>query len=272
MEPFSGAPLIFQIATLKVTTEVTTLTAFLQAKFGRGGSIVLSDFRLSPGVTLQSKPTLQGRRQVAEDLSTLEMAMRVFYSGSFLDCFQQTRVALIGAADPLKLVPDDLLQHAMESCLERWGSSVRTERQSRSFPELTMHTPSGCAILLSAMMDATVQSLCGDKVLLQDLHFRTYIKPALALTPRKGTATPSAAGAKKAVAAPSASVICSYHVLAHFGVKNENGKLVVCTRGVACPKEHCNVSALAKADISAAIKWLPENLRDAALKKMRAKA
>ena len=51
MEPFSGAPLIFQIATLKVTTEVTTLTAFLQAKFGRGGSIVLSDFRL-----LQSRP------------------------------------------------------------------------------------------------------------------------------------------------------------------------------------------------------------------------
>ena len=118
-----------------MTTEVTTLTAFLQAKFGRGGSIVLSDFRLSPGVTLQSKPTLQGHRQVVEDLSTLEMAMRVFYSGSFLDCFQQTRVALIGVADPLKLVPDDLLQHAMESYLERWGSSVRTERQSRSFPE-----------------------------------------------------------------------------------------------------------------------------------------
>ena len=198
--------------------------------------------------------------------------MRVFYSGSFMDCFQETRVALTGAADPLKLVPDDLLQHAMESCLERWGSSVRTERQSRSFPELTMHTPSGCVILLSTMMNSTVQSLCGDKVLLQDLHFRIYIKLALALSPRKGTATPSAAGAKKTVAAPSASVICSYHVLAHFGIKNENGKLVVCTRGAACPKEHCNVSALAKADISTALKWLPENLRDAALKKMRAKA
>ena len=54
MGPFSGAPFIFQIATLKVTTEVTTITAFIQAKFGHGGSIVLSDFRLSPGVTLQS--------------------------------------------------------------------------------------------------------------------------------------------------------------------------------------------------------------------------
>ena len=270
--PFSGAPLIFQIATLKVTTEVATLTAFLQAKFGRGGSILLSDFRISPAVALQSKPTLQGRRQVAEDLSTLEMAMRVFYSDSFLDCFQQTRMALIGAADPLKLVPDDLLQHSVESCLERWGSSVRTERQSRSFPQLTMQTPSGCSILLSAMMDATVQSLCGDKVLLQDLHFRTYIKPALALTPRKCTTTPSAAGAKKEVTTPNASVICSYHVLAHFGVKNENGKLVVCTRGASCPKEHCNISTVAKADISAALKWLPANLREAALKKMRAKA
>ena len=109
MGPISGAPLIFQIATLKVTTEVTTLPAFLQAKFGRGGRIVLGDFRLSPGVTLQSKFILQGHRQVAVDLSTLEMAMRVFYSGSFLDCFQQTRVALIGAADPLELVLDDLL-------------------------------------------------------------------------------------------------------------------------------------------------------------------
>ena len=112
MGPFSGAPLIFQIATLKVTTEVATLTVFLQVKFGSGGNIMLSDFRISSAVTLQSKPTLRGRRQVAEDLSTLEMAMRVFYSESFLDCFQQTRMALIGATDPLKLVPDDLLQHS----------------------------------------------------------------------------------------------------------------------------------------------------------------
>ena len=135
-----------------------------------------------------------------------------------------------------------------------------------------MQTPSGCAILLSAMMDATVQSLCGDKVLLQDLHFRTYIKPALALTPRKCTTTPSAAGAKKKeVASPNAGIICSYHVLQHFGVKNENGKLVVCTRGTSCPKEHCNMSNVAKADISAALIWLPENLREAVLKKMRAK-
>lgn len=174
---------------LKVTTEVATLTFFLQAKFGRGGNILLSDFRLSPALALQNKSTLQGRRQVAEDLSTLEMAMRVFYFGDFLDCFQQTRVALSGALDPLKLVPDDLLQHSIEGCLERWGTSVRTERQSRSFPLLTMQTPAGCAGLLKAMMDATVQSLCGDKVLLQDLHFRTYIRPALALTPHKG-ATP----------------------------------------------------------------------------------
>ena len=273
MGPFSAAPLIFQIATLKVTTEVATLTAFLQAKFGGSGNIMLSDFRISPAISLQSKPTLQGRRQVAEDLSTLEMAMRVFYSGSFLDCFQQTRVALIGAKDPLKLVPDDLLQHSMEGCLERWGASVRTERRSRSFPQLTMQTPSGCAILLSAMMDATVQSLCGDKVLLQDLHFRTYVKPALALTPRKATsALALTAAVKKDVAGPKASTICSYHVLAHFGVKNEHGKLVVCTRGASCPKEHCAISTVAKADISAALKWLPENLREAALKKMRAKA
>ena len=264
MGPFSGAPLIFQITTLKVTTEVATLTAFLQAKFGSGGNIMLSDFRISSAVTLQSKPTLRGRRQVAEDLSTLEMAMRVFYSESFLDCFQQTCMALIGATDPLKLVPDDLLQHSMEGCLERWDASVQTERRSRSFPQLAMQTLSSCAILLSAMMDATAQSLCGDKVPLQDLHFRTYVKPALALTPRKATSTPSTAAVKKEVAGPKASAICSYHVLANFGVKNENGKLVVCTRGASCPKEHCDISTVAKADVSAALKWLPENLREAA--------
>ena len=271
MGPFSNAPLIFQITALKVATDVATLTSFLQAKFGRGGNILLSDFRLSPAVALQSKPTLQGRRQVAEDLSILEMAMRVFYSEDFLDCFQQTRAALSGAADPLKLVPDDLLQHSMEGCLERWGTSVRTERQSRSFPLLTMNTPTGCANLLKAMMDATVQSLSGEKVLLQDLHYRTYIRPALALTPHKCTTTTNLAGAKKVTASDGASTICSYNLLAQLKVKTEGGKLVVCTRGVACPKEHSNIAALSKADVSAALKWLPETLRMAALTKIRGK-
>ena len=159
----------------------------------------------------------------------------------------------------------------MEGCLERWGASVRTEQLSRSFLQLTMQTPSGCAVLPSAMIDATVQNLCGDKVLLQDLHFRTYVKPAFALTPRKATGASSTAAVKKEVAGLKASAICSYHVLAYFGVKNENGKLVVCTRGASCPKEHCDTSTVAKADVSAALKWLPEILREAALKKMRAK-
>ena len=270
--PFSSAPLIFQITALKVTTDVATLTSFLQAKFGRGGNILLSDFRLSPAAALQSKPTLQGRRQVAEDLSILEMAMRVFYSEDFLDCFQQTRVALSGASDPLKLVPDDLLQHSIEGCLERWGTSVRTERQSRSFPMLAMQTPTGCANLLKAMMDATVQSLCGDKVLLQDLHFRTYIRPALALTPHKCAGKTTPAGGKKVAASDGASTICSYDLLAQLKVKSEGGKLVVCTRGTACPKEHTDMSTLSKADVSAALKWLPESLRMAALTKIRGKA
>ena len=213
MGPFSSAPLIFQIATLKVATETATLTSFLQAKFGRGGNILLSNFRLSPAVAPQSKHTLQGRRQVAEDLSILEIAMRVFYSVDFLDCFQQTQVALSGALDPLKLVSDDLLQHSMEGCLERWGTAIRTERQSRSFPLLTMQTPAGCANLLKAMMDATVQSLCGEKVLLQDLHFRTYIRPALALTPHKGATTATSTGGEKG-ASEGASTICSYDLLA----------------------------------------------------------
>lgn len=266
MGPFSGAPLIFQIASLKVTTDVGALTAFLQAKFGRGGSIMLSDFSVTPALVMQGKPTLLGRRQMAECLLTLEMAMRVYYSGEFLHCFLEIRVALSGAADPLKLVPDDLLLHSLDGCLERWGTSVRTEQQSRAFPLLAMQTPAGCAALLIAMLDATVQSLCGDKVLLQDLHYRTYIKPALALTPRLSPAV------KKEAISTGASTICSYDILAQLKIKSEQGKLVVCTRGAACPKEHRSISDLSKADISAALKWLPDTLRKAAITKMRGKA
>ena len=145
-------------------------------------------------------------------------------------------VALSGALDPLELVPDDLLQHSIEGCLERWGTSVRTERQSRSFPLFMMQTPAGCADLLKAMIDATVQSLCGDKVLLQDLHFRTYIRSALALTPHNGATTTNPTAGKKGVASDGASTICSYDLLAQLKVKAESAKLVVCTRGAACQR------------------------------------
>ena len=119
-------------------------------------------------------------------------------------------------------------------------------------------------------MDATVQSLCGEKVLLQDLHFRTYIRPALALTPHKGATTATPTGGKKG-ASEGASTICSYDLLAQPKVKAESGKLVVCARRAACPKEDSNISTLSKADVSAALKWLPETLRMAALTKIRGK-
>ena len=100
----------------------------------------------------------------------LSIAMRVFYSPAFAGCMAPLKEVLTGSSDPLKLVPDDLLQHSMDICLGRWGKTVRSESRSAAFPDIALSDPTGCATLLTSMLAATVASLAGDNVVRQDLH------------------------------------------------------------------------------------------------------
>ena len=110
----------------------------------------------------------------------------------------------------------------------------------------------GCAALLTLMLAATVASLAGDKVILQDLHFRTYIKPTLKLIPSR---------TEKVVAAKAApESICSDHILKQLKVVTSKFTLVACTKGKDCPKRHLLISKLSDDTVRATIGMLPEAL------------
>ena len=175
---YRDAPLILHIADLTVARDKIVLASFVQAKFGVDGDLSLHVFATGEA-TLTATPTLKGRRNISDSLNTLSIAMRVFYSPAFAGCMEPLKEVLTGSSDPMKLVPDDLLQHSVDICLGRWGKTVRSESRSAAFPEIALATPAGCATLLTLMLAATVASLSGDNVVRQDLHFRTYIKPTL---------------------------------------------------------------------------------------------
>ena len=165
---------------------------------------------------------------------------------------------LTGSSDPLKLVPDDLLQHSIDICLGRWIETVRSESCSVAFPNITLSDPTGCATLLTSMLAATVASLAGDNVVRQDLHFRTYIKPTLKLVPTNRTG-------KIVTAKANPESICSYHILKQLKVVTGKGNLVSCSKGKDCPNRHLFLSKLSYTTVRATIGRLPDALRDTAL-------
>ena len=150
----------------------------------------------------------------------LSIAMRVFYSPAFAGCMAPLKETLTGSSDPMKLVPDDLLQHSIDICLGRWGKTIRSESRSAALPDIVLLIPMGCATLLTSMLAATVASLAGDNVVRQDLHFRTYIKPTLKLVPTICTGKVEAAKA-------TPESICSYHILKQLKVVTGKGNRVI---------------------------------------------
>ena len=254
---YQDAPLILHIAELPIAKDPSLVSSLIQARFGPSEQHSLQAFSRG-GSRPADKPTLKGRRQIADSLNVLSMAMRIFYSPDFSGCMAPLIEVLTGAADPLKLVPDDLLQHSLDVCLSRWGMTVRSEKQSASFPNVALSTPAGCAALLTLMLEATVASLAAERVVLQDLHFRTYIQPTLKLVP---VVRAEKGGAAKA--APS--TICSYNLLKQLKVATSKGSLITCSRGKDCTKRHLVLSKLSDTTIRAVIAGLPEALRTIAL-------
>ena len=254
---YQDAPLILHITHLAVAKEKAALATFVQAKFGADGALGLEVFS-SAKTALTEKPTLRGRRRIADSLDTLGIAMRVFYSPAFAGCMAPLKEVLTGSSDPLKLVPDDLLQHSIDVCLGRWGKTVRSESRSNAFPDIVLSSPAGCATLLTAMLAATSASLSGDNVILQDLHFRTYVRPTLKLVP-------SLKAEKVATAKATPESICSYHILKQLKVVTGKGTSVACTKGKECPKRHLVLSKLSDDTVRAIIDRLPEALRTLAL-------
>ena len=254
---YQDAPLILHIADLAIAKDKTALSAFVQAKFGVYGDLGLQVFG-SGGATLKDMPTLKGRRSISDSLDILSIAMRVFYSPAFAGCMAPLKETLTGSSDPLKLVPDDLLQHSIDICLGRWGKTVRSESRSAAFPDIVLSNPTGCATLLTSMLAATVASLAGDNVVRQDLHFRTYIKPTLKLVPMIRT--------EKVVAAKATpEMICSYHILKQLKVVTGKGNLISCSKGKDCPKRHLLLSKLSDTTVRATIDKLPDAVRVIAL-------
>ena len=254
---YQDAPLILHIAHLAVAKDKAALASFVQAKFGADGNLGLEVFS-SGQSALTEKPTLRGRRRIADSLDTLAIAMRVFYSPAFAGCMAPLKEVLTGSSDPLKLVPDDLLQHSIDVCLGRWGKTVRSESRSNAFPDIVLSSPTGCATLLTAMLAATSASLSGDNVILQDLHFRTYVKPTLKLVPSLKMENVVAAKA-------TPESICSYHILKQLKVVTSKGTSVTCTKGKECPKRHLLLSKLSDDTVRATIDRLPEALRTLAI-------
>ena len=116
-------------------------------------------------------------------------------------------------------------------------------------------------MLLTSMLTATVASLSGEKVVLQDLHFRTYIKPSMKLAPAVRSEK-----VKAAKAAPE--TICSYHLLKQLKVVTSKGGLVTCSKGKDCPKRHLVLSKLSDITVRAVIDRLPEALRTVAMSQL----
>lgn len=250
---YRDAPLIMHITDLTVARDKIVLASFVQAKFGVDGDLSLHVFATGEA-TLTATPTLKGRRKIFDSLNTLSIAIRAFYSPAFARCMEP----LNGSSDPMKLVPDDLLQHSVDICLGRWGKTVRSESRSAAFPEIALATSAGCAILLTLMLAATVASLSGDNVVRQDLHFRTYIKPTLKLVPTVRTE-------KVAAGKATPESICPYHVLKQLKVVTGKGNPVSCSKGKDCPKRHLLLINLSDATVRATIDRLPDALRIAAL-------
>ena len=198
---------------------------------------------------MTEKPTLRGRRRIADSL---------FYSPAFASCMASLKEVLTGSSDPFKLVPDDILQHSIDVCLGRWGKTVRSESRSNAFPDIILSSATGCVALLTAMLAATSASLSGDNVILQDLHFRTYVGPTLKLVP-------SLKMEKGVAAKATLESICSYHILKQLKVVTSKGASVTCTKGKECPKRHLLLSKLSDDTVRATIDRLPKALRALAI-------
>ena len=254
---YRDAPLILHIADLAVAKDKLALASFVQAKFGVDGDLSLHVFGAGRAALCET-PTLKGRRKISDALDVQSIAMRVFYSPAFAGCMAPLQEVLTGSSDPLKLVPDDLLQHSIDICLGRWGKTVRSESRSAAFPDIALATPMGCAALLTSMLAATVASLSGDNVVRQDLHFRTYIKPTLKLVPMVRTE-------KAATAKATPETICSYHILKQLKVITGKGNVVSCSKGKDCPKRHLLLKTLSDATVRATIDKLSGPLRTVAL-------
>ena len=233
---YQDAPLILHIADLAIAKDKAAVSSFVQAKFGVDGDLGLQVFGAG-GPALTETPTLKGRRKISDSIDMLSIAMRVFYSPAFAGCMTPLKETLTGSSDPMKLVPDDLLQHSIDICLGRWGKTIRIESRSAAFPDIVLSSPAGCAALLTSMLAATVASLAGDNVVRQDLHFRTYIKPTLKLVPTIRTGKVEAAKA-------TPESICSYHILKQLKVVTGKGNRVICSKGKECPKRHLLLSKL----------------------------
>ena len=252
---YQDAPLILHIADLAIAKDKAAVSSFVQAKFGVDGDLGLQVFGAG-GPILTETPTLKGRRRISDSLDMLSIAMRVFYSPAFAGCMAPLKETLTGSSDPMKLVPDDLLQYSIDICLGRWGKTIRSESRSAAFPDIVLSSPTGCATLLTSMLAATVASLAGDNVVRQDL--RTYIKPTLKLVPTSRTG-------KVEVAKATPESICSYHILKQLKVVTGKGNLVMCSKGKECPKRHLLLSKLSDTTVRGTIGRLPDALQNIAL-------
>lgn len=247
----ADAPLLKNISHINLMKDESVFEAFLQGNFSgnTGGilSLVLFNVRLKD---LPSRPTHDGKKQIAIAIEFLECALVAILSKLFKLCFSGVLLGLSGPIFSYRRAADDFMVHTMEKVLNGWGRVVRTQKRSLLFPEIDLKEPAGCAELLGAMMEQELNKISGLESFALDKEYRDILADGQDPKTKidKSILSKDLAKGNSPIVMTN---ICSKWFAGGLSVKDSKGSRVKCSDN-PCTRDHVRPSLVTK---EAAISW-----------------
>ena len=224
---------VFLLNGTMIANSKKALEQFLKGEFGEG-ELSFDSFCAGSRLSTAAHPCVLQNGPLVSAIETLGVALEVLFSPQFLGACDDLIEALRGHVRPLRLTDSGFLVHSIERTVTIFFRIVSKEDRALAFPESDVTCPAGCAALLKAMLEETVQELT-DVAKATILEKRYSVQVRLK---RERAATPAAVAKGKARVAshePEGNNVEVIQFGSHLGqllrAMKKKGTLLKCLKG-----------------------------------------
>jgi hypothetical protein len=242
-----------------IAGSVSTLEKFLTGDFGEG-ELSLDSFCAGSRLSTAAHPCTLQNGPLVSAIEAPGVALEVLFSPHFAGVCDDLIEALRGHVRPLRLTDSGFLVHTIERVIIVFFRTVSKEDRALAFPLSDITCPAGCAALLKAMLEKTVQELA-DVAKATVLEKQYTVKVAL----KKGRSAALVPVVKDPEAGKAEVRLCGSHLGQLLGAVKKNGALIKCLKGGSCKIKHGKLGDITKEAASSFVATMPAWMQNSLL-------